>query len=328
MTTGTEGKVWRVGSLGDDTPAVVNGVLGASLRLLLVVLASVPSVGVPNLRVDEVRVELRRESRRRHQCVRGRDDVVGAIGDKRLLDLAHDGVDGSVKTEGLLDDLSVQSQLGEIFVGERREILPNSRLLLLEKLFNKTGVLGQTEEDPGDGGGRRVLTSHKERNHDTSDLMLRNLCAVLVLALQQMPDHVVLAFLPHRLAIPASANNIRVKLDHSLACVVTRTVVGKRSPGQHEVDGRETHVEIVVQLGELGIEGVADLLTLEGAGGSVDCELSHDLGHIERALLTLEDLVASDEVLGLLGNDGNVRAEGVLGETELDELRIVLALAA
>src|SRR5690242_7597501 len=150
VATGAEGKVWRVGSLRDDTPAVVNGVLGASLRLLLVVLAGIPSVRVPNLGVDEMRVELRRETRRRHECVRGGNDVVGAICDKGLLDLAHDGMDGSVKTEGLLDDLSMQSQLGEILVGKSWEILSKSRLLLRKKVFNKTRVLSQTEENPGD----------------------------------------------------------------------------------------------------------------------------------------------------------------------------------
>jgi hypothetical protein len=140
-----------------------------------------------------------------------------------------------------------------------------------------------------------------------------------------MPDHVVLAFLPLSLTVPALANDIRVELDHGLTCVVTRTVVGKRGPRKHEVDGRETHIEIVVQLGEPRIEGIADLLTLEGAGRGVDGKLSHDLGHIEGALLALEDLVALDEVLGLFGNNGNVGAEGLLCKTELDELGLVLA---
>jgi hypothetical protein len=96
--------------------------------------------------------------------------------------------------------------------------------------------------------------------------------------------------------------------------------VRKRGPGEHEVNGREAHVKIVVQFGKARVEGVTDLLALKRAGGSVDGELSHDLGDIEGALLTLEGLVALDEVLGFFGDDSNVGAESVLGKTKLDKL--------
>ena len=81
----------------------------------------------------------------------------------------------------------------------------------------------------------------------------------------------------------------------------------------------------MVQLSEPRIERIADLLTLEGAGRGVDGKFSHDLGHIEGALLALEDFVVLDEVLGLFGDNGNVRAEGLLCKTELDELGLMLA---
>lgn len=204
--------------------------------------------------------------------------------------------------------------------------MSESGLLLLEELLDEAGVLSQTEEDPSDGRGGRVLTSHQERNHDTSDLVLRDLFPILVLAVQQVPYHIVLALLPLGLAIPSPANDIGVQLDHSLTCVVTRTVVGKRGPGEHEVDGREAHVKIVVQFGKARVEGVTDLLALKRAGGSVDGELSHDLGDIEGALLTLEGLVALDEVLGFFGDDGNVGAKSVLGKTKLDKLGRKLAV--
>jgi hypothetical protein len=77
----------------------------------------------------------------------------------------------------------------------------------------------------------------------------------------------------------------------------------------------------VVQVCHGGVEGVADFLTLEGARSSVDGKLSHDLGDVESSLLSLECLVALDKVLHLGGDQGNVGAEGILGETKLDELR-------
>jgi hypothetical protein len=80
----------------------------------------------------------------------------------------------------------------------------------------------------------------------------------------------------------------------------------------------------VVEFGEFGVEGIADLLTLKRVRGSVDGELGHDLGHIESALLSLESLVALDKVLDFLCDDGYVGAESLLGETELDKLFLML----
>jgi hypothetical protein len=232
-------------------------------------------------------------------------------------------VDGSVEAKRLLDDLGVERELLEAFVGNRREILAQYRLLLSEKLLNEVRILSKTEQNPSDGGRRRMLTSHKKGNHDTGNLVLRHLCSVLVLAVHQVPDHVVRVLLLS--AGPPLADNLRVQLDHGLAGVVTRTVVGKRGPRQHKVDGGEAHVEVVVQLSKPGVEGFTDLLALKRARGGVDGELGHVLGHVKGALLALEALVALHEVLAFLGDEGNVGAEGVLGKTKLDKLRLRLA---
>jgi hypothetical protein len=163
-----------------------------------------------------------------------------------------------------------------------------------------------------------VLSSHEKRNHDTGNLVLGNLCAVLVLAIHQVPDHVVGILLC--VASSALAHNLRVQVDHCLARIVACAVVGKRCPRKHKVDGREAHVEVVVEFGKLGVEGVSDFLALERVRGGVDGELSHDLWHVESTLVSLEVFVALDEILDFLCNDGNVGAEGFLCETELDKL--------
>jgi hypothetical protein len=91
-------------------------------------------------------------------------------------------------------------------------------------------------------------------------------------------------------------------------------------PRQHKVDRGESHIQIVIELGETRIEHIAYLLALERPGCRIDCKLSHDLGYVEGSLLAFEGLVALDEVLHFGSNQGNVRAEGFLGKTKLDEL--------
>jgi hypothetical protein len=323
VPTRAKRQVRRIRPLGHDAPPVINLLVvgGVFFRLLEVVLARVPAVRVPHRGVDEVRVELRGEARRGHEVVRGGDDVVCALDDEGLLDLAHDGVDGRVEAQRFLDDLCVEGQFRKVLVCELGEVVAEDGFLLGEELFAQVRVLGEAQDAPGDGGRRRVLAGHEKGDHDAGDFVLGDLRAVLVLAVHQVPDHVVRVLL--LTARAALAHDARVQLNHGLTGVVAGAVVGEGRPGQHEVDGREAHVEVVVELRELGVERVADLLALERVRGRVDGELGHDLGHVEGALLPLERLVALDKVLDLLRDDCNVRAERFLCEAELDELLLL-----
>lgn len=94
----------------------------------------------------------------------------------------------------------------------------------------------------------------------------------------------------------------------------------ERGPGELEIDGRESHIKVVVEVGELRIEHIADFLTLERAGCSVDGKFSHDLWNIKGALLSLERFVALDEVFYLGRDQGDVRTKSILGKTEFDKL--------
>ena len=78
--------------------------------------------------------------------------------------------------------------------------------------------------------------------------------------------------------------------------------------------------EVVVHLGESGVESIANLLALQGARRSVDCDFRNDLGNIECAFVALESGTVLDIVIDLVGDQAHVGAQRVRGETEFDEL--------
>lgn len=148
-------------------------------------------MGVPDGRVREVSIHAGGNTGRRHEGVGSGNDVVCALDDEGLLDFAHDGVDGGVQTEGFLYDLGVESELGEVVVGESGEVFAEDALLFFEELLDDFGLGAETENHPRDGGCGGVLARHEERDHDTGDFVVGERGSVLVLALHQVPDHVV-----------------------------------------------------------------------------------------------------------------------------------------
>ena len=119
------------------------------------------------------------------------------------------------------------------------------------------------------------------------------------------------------------SNNIRVHLGHLLLCSVTPAVVRQRQPAKLEVDGDETAVEIVVELGEASVETFANLSALEGARSGVDGQLGEGRRKIDGAVVGSEALrsrIFREESLGLSSDEVDVRAEGGGSEAELDKL--------
>jgi len=97
----------------------------------------------------------------------------------------------------------------------------------------------------------------------------------------------------------------------------------ERSPREHEVDGSEAHVKIMVHLCKCGIESVSDFLSLEGARRGVDCDFSNRLAHIEDTLGFLKDGRILDKTLDFGGNQTDVGPKSLGSKTELDELHIL-----
>lgn len=113
------------------------------------------------------------------------------------------------------------------------------------------------------------------------------------------------------------------------------------SPGEHEVYGGESHVEIVVEVCECAVEFLADFFALEGATGlevgcqflffhhqkntksdthRIDSEFSHSLGNINNPFLPLEENRIGSISLCLSSDKLNIRPQSLSGKTKLDKL--------
>jgi hypothetical protein len=323
VTTGTEGQVRRGRTLADETVTIVDLllILATSSHSGEVGRIDLPSVGVPLIGVGEISSIGSADTRGSHDSVRSRDDVLGSGDLHGRLDGAHDGVNRGVEAESLLDDGLVKGQLGEVIVGQGREIGTELSDLLLVEFLHDLRVLGETEHDPRASGRRRVLASHEQGNHHVGDLVVRDRGAVLVGGVHEMLHHIVLGLVV--VLGTALLDGVHVDLGNGALSVVTLSVPGERSPVKHEVDGGEAHIKIVVESGQRLVELVADDAALEGVRSSEDSDLGHLLGNIDNTGLALEICALLEVITDLAGNDGNVGSEGFGSKGNLHELRAI-----
>lgn len=320
VTTGAEGEVRRSGTLANQAVAVVDlfivGIFGASKsgsdRRI-----GVPAVGVPLLGLGEVNGIGARDTGGGEEGVASGNDKLGTGDGHGRCDGAHDGVNGGVQAKSLLDNGLVEGQLGEVFVGQGRKVGAENTDLFLVELLHDLRVLGETEHDPRAGGGGRVLAGHEEGNHHVGDLVVGDLGAVLVGRVHQM-GHDIESVGAALLA--ALLDFVHVDLGNGALGVITLLVPGERGPVQHEVDGGEAHVEVVVERSKGLVELVADLGALKSVGGGENGDLGQLRGEVDDARLALEVGAALEVVGNLVGDDRSVGAEGFSGEGNLHEL--------
>ncbi len=149
-----------------------------------------------------------------------------------------------------------------------------------------------------------MLTSHEKCNHHVRDLVVGKWCAVFVGARHEVPDHVILVLF--HAGVSTGFDDFHVCLRHFLLRVITFSVVRQGCPGEHEVNGRETHVEVVVEIGEAGVEFAADFFTLEGAGRGIDCKFCHFDGNVQGAFGAFETGGPLEEIDDFVGDQGYV----------------------
>jgi len=173
-----------------------------------------------------------------------------------------------------------------------------------------------------------MLAGHEQGNHDMSDFLVRNRLTVLVFAAHQVPDHILLPYcLALLLCLATSFDDIHIGFGHLALSVVPLPVLRERCPWQHEVDGGETHVKIVVEVGKGTIESLADFFALKGARRSVDGELGHGRRNVENARLALEVLRSFGKCPCLGGDEVDIGSQGLGRETKLDKLEIVSTIS-
>jgi hypothetical protein len=135
------------------------------------------------------------DTRRSEKYVRRRNNPVGAFDGQRVLDHAHNAVNGSVDAKSFFDDLSVEGKAAEVLVVEVLDgavgIQAKGLLLFFEQVVLDVGSGSKAEQDPADCGRRAVLSSHEQGDHHVGDFTVGNSLAVLVFAVHQVPDHVL-----------------------------------------------------------------------------------------------------------------------------------------
>lgn len=312
VAAGSEGEVWRGGTLGDYAKAEIN------LFTLVLGGAALPAEGVKLEGVGEVLGVDGGAAGGGEDVVAFGDDDVGVGEAHGGLDFAHDGVEWGVEAECLLDDKVEDGEFRELFVGEFGELLAENALLLLVELFHEIGLFSQVEDSPGGGGHGSVLSSHEEGNHNVGNFLVGESAAILVGAVHQVPDHVVFV-----LGVGVGAallNEIHVGAGNLLVGTISGKVVWEWEPWEHEVDWNESVVEIMVEIGKGTVKSVTDFLSLQSARGGEDCDFWNDLEERNGARLASKILVGVEVGLDLVDNERDVGLEGIDGKTKLDKL--------
>lgn len=358
MSSCSEWLVRALRSLANSTVSVVDSL--AVTLLVLLSAGSSPRLFAPSLRLPCLGicphggVDLADGGRSENEMALGDDeDALGLAcwggeggwdGDG-LADLAHDGVDRGVDTEGLADDRVQNRELAHLLVSHVAETAVGGGEVLDLLVINglgDVGVAGDMEKDPGASGRGSVLAGHEEGDHDVGDFVLLEGTTVFV-ALLNEGGHGVFFVLCMSLESGSkrkrnvthdftSCNtlpeDVNVELGHLLVGSVPLPVTGQREVGEQEVERREASVEIIVQASERLVERRSNLLALEGPGGGENGDFLHDIDNVERAPFALglgggEAWLGGDEVLNLLFDHADVRAELVDGEGDLDKLLLL-----
>lgn len=162
-----------------------------------------------------------------------------------------------------------------------------------------------------------MLTSHEEGDEHVGNFVVGDRRAVFVGRVHEVAHHVLGTIVT---TLAAAFHSVHVDLGNGALSVVAAVVPGKRGPVKDEVDGGETHIEVVVEVGKSLVDLVANLLALKGVRGGEDGKLGHLLGYVNNARSALEVGVLLEVGRDLVGDNGNIGAERLGGEGDLHEL--------
>ena len=128
--------------------------------------------------------------------------------------------------------------------------------------------------------------------------------AVFVCAVHEIPDHILASFQIWILA--TGADDIHVHGCHSLMCVIPPAIAREGKTREEEVDGCESHIEVVVHLREGVVESFAHFLSLQTAGCGEDDDFTHGVGDVDYSSCTLERGRVGNVILHLLLDQGDI----------------------
>ena len=126
-----------------------------------------------------------------------------------------------------------------------------------------------------------MLPSHQQADHQVSDFCVREWRAGFVRAGHERPEHVFAVLF---IALGAArADDVGVDFCHCAVGRVAAFVLQQRRPREHEVNGLEAVVKVMVEIGERGVEFFTHFASLQAAGGGEEGQFGHDGGDLHGA---------------------------------------------
>lgn len=313
MAAGAEREIWACGALADQAESEVD------LFTLFLSTSALPPERVEREWVLEVLFVHSRDTGCTEDVMAGWDNEVGVGDVHRGFDFAHDGVQRRVDAQCLADHMVKDGAVGKFLVCEWGEVLAEDALLFSIQVFDEVGLIRSVQEHPGGGGHAGVLAGHEKRDHHVCNVAVRDRTTIFVGAVHQVPDHVrVLNAISSGCA--TLLDDVHVEICHGALCVVTALVGWEGEPGEKKVGRGEAGVEVVEKMCKGAVEGIADLLALEGAGSREQGELGDDVGEWYSAAGTFEVLGSFNQIFDLFGDQRDVGFEGFGGKAEFHEL--------
>lgn len=297
-----KGKVSAI-SAREDEPVPIIELL---LLLIFRVRHAFPPMRVPFERIGEVSVRTSHGGGCGQENITRGDDHGRTLNGHGVLDLAHDGVDWGMQAERFADGVRHKGELFQVFVRQWLGNVTQHGHLFLVQFFDDLGLGGEPEEDPGARDRGVVLAGHKECNHHVGNLVVGEGRAIFVDGIHKVPDHILAIF--SVLMGAARIDYVGVDLRHLLLSFIAAAILGERHPGEHEVDGLETVVKVVVELGESCVELFPDLLSLQRTRRCKKGDLGHDGWQIEGAGVAFESSSSLEEHIDLVLHQRDVAA--------------------
>lgn len=119
-------------------------------------------------------------------------------------------------------------------------------------------------------------------------------------------------------AFPSFTDDALVKFAHSLLRLVPSSVAGQRQIGEHEVDWRESTIEMLISFGESLVELCSDFLALKRSRGRKDGQFGHGRESIETLPGGGSVEFVRQESKSLFRNHANICAKVLRRQTEFD----------
>lgn len=150
------------------------------------------------------------------------------------------------------------------------------------------------------------------------NFFIRHGAAILVSTIHEIPDHVFASF--GIWIITPGLDNVHVSVCHPVMCDIPFSIAREGKAREKEIDGCESHIQVMVIFRKSRIQTFAYFFALQAAGCCEDDNFSHCTGDIGDAFGPSECRRVVEITVHFLFDQGNIRIQSFSGKAEFDEL--------